>query len=406
MTFYEYNKLPLVTLPELIGNSGFFSDGDWVESKDQDPNGDVRLVQLADVGIGEFLDKSDRFMTSDKAAKLRCSFLKAGDVLIARMPDPIGRACLFPGDTKPCVTVVDVCILRPDPKIVDSNWLLHNINSPIFSNEITKWVTGTTRQRISRGNLSKISFPLPPLPEQKRIAAILDKADNIRRKRHQAIELADEFLRATFLDMFGDLITNSKGWKQRKFCDVCIINPKPEKNVKFNRSSFVSFVPMACVDEKRGQIMNSAKKTYAEVAKGYTFFKNSDVLMAKITPCMENGKAAIAENLINGLGFGSTEFHVLRPQSKVTPEYIFSFIHREPFRLEAKSRFTGTAGQQRVPTSFLKDYEIPVPSIDLQNKFSTFFKKIRKIRQKSEFLIDRNAYLFSSLTQKAFRGEL
>ena len=121
MTFNEYNKLPLATLPALIGDSGFFSDGDWVESKDQDPKGNVRLVQLADVGSGEFLDKSARFMSPEKAEKLKCSYLKVGDVLIARMPDPIGRACLFPGDTKPCVTVVDVCILRPDPKIVDSN---------------------------------------------------------------------------------------------------------------------------------------------------------------------------------------------------------------------------------------------------------------------------------------------
>lgn len=332
--------------------------------------------------------------------------VREGDVLVSTVrPNLNGVACV-PRELDGATASTGFCVLRPKEKKLDGRYLFHWVKTSKFIGEMVRLATGANYPAISDRIVKSSEIPLPSLPEQKRIAAILDKAYAIRRKRQQAIKLADEFLRATFLDMFGDPVTNSKGWKQRKFSDVCIINPKPKKNVKFDRSSFVSFVPMACVDEKRGQIMNSEKKTYAEVAKGYTFFKNRDVLMAKITPCMENGKAAIAENLINGLGFGSTEFHVLRPESEVTSEYIFSFIHREPFRLEAKSRFTGTAGQQRVPTSFLKDYEIPVPSIDLQNKFSTFFKKIRKIRQKSELLIDKNADLFSSLTQKAFRGEL
>jgi type I restriction enzyme S subunit len=90
-----------------------FVDGDWVESKDQDPNGDVCLIQLADVGDGEYFNKSARFLTTSKARALKCTFLKEGDVLIARMPDPLGRACIFPADPKPTVTVVDICIVRP-----------------------------------------------------------------------------------------------------------------------------------------------------------------------------------------------------------------------------------------------------------------------------------------------------
>jgi len=222
MTRLDNNQLKQVTLPCLIGENGLFSDGDWVESKDQDQNGEMRLIQLADVGVGEYLDKSARFMTSEKAEKLKCTYLKEGDILIARMPDPIGRACVFPGDAKLCVTVVDVCILRPDQSFVDSNWLLHRINSPGFNHEISKWVTGTTRQRISRGNLSKISFSLPTLPEQKRIAAILDKADAIRRKRRQAIQLADEFLRSVFFDIFGDPVINPNKWKMKTLGSIAI----------------------------------------------------------------------------------------------------------------------------------------------------------------------------------------
>src|SRR5690242_19759632 len=103
-----------VTLSQIIGKDGIFVDGDWVESKDQDPTGSVRLIQLADVGEGKFVNKSKRYLTIEKATELKCTFLKPGDVLVARMPDPIGRACIFPELGEQCVTVVDVCIIRPD----------------------------------------------------------------------------------------------------------------------------------------------------------------------------------------------------------------------------------------------------------------------------------------------------
>ena len=83
-------------LKEIIPSSGVFCDGDWVESKDQDPNGDVRLIQLADIGDGKFINKSDRYLTKNKARELNCTFLETDDLLIARMPDPLGRACVFP----------------------------------------------------------------------------------------------------------------------------------------------------------------------------------------------------------------------------------------------------------------------------------------------------------------------
>ena len=137
------------TFEEAIGPDGLIADGDWVESVDQDPLGDVRLVQLADIGDGEYLNKSARFLTSTKARELRCTFLEPGDVLISRMADPIGRACIFPGDVKPCVTVVDVCIARPDGTIVDSAWLKYAINEPRFRNVVLSRAVGATRPRIS-----------------------------------------------------------------------------------------------------------------------------------------------------------------------------------------------------------------------------------------------------------------
>ncbi len=164
----------VATIAELIGFKGVFSDGDWVESEDQDPSGDVRLIQLADVGDGRYRDRSSRFLTSIKAAELRCTFLKPGDLLIARMPDPLGRACIFPGDVKASVTVVDVCIVRLESPVC-TRWLMHHLNTPQVRRMIAKLQSGTTRKRISRANLATVKVPIPPLEEQVRIAARLDE---------------------------------------------------------------------------------------------------------------------------------------------------------------------------------------------------------------------------------------
>jgi type I restriction enzyme S subunit len=123
------------------------------------------------------------------------------------------------------------------------------------------------------------------------------------------------------------------------------------------------------------------------VRKGYTHFKNADVLFAKITPCMENGKAAIASGLSSGLGFGSTEFHVLRAKEEVLPEWLFYFVRQPTFRREAKRNFTGTAGQQRVPTTFLSSAAIPVPPIPEQRRIVDLLSRaegIVRLRREAE----------------------
>jgi type I restriction enzyme S subunit len=160
---------------DLISRDGIFCDGDWVESEDQDPTGDVRLIQLADIGDGVYRNRSNRFLTSSKAAELHCTFLEQGDVLIARMPDPLGRACIFPGDGKRSVTAVDVCIIRTGVEGIDHHWLMHFVNSLHFRRSISELQSGTTRKRISRGNLATLSLPIPPTGEQRRIVAKIEE---------------------------------------------------------------------------------------------------------------------------------------------------------------------------------------------------------------------------------------
>ncbi|MER5348915.1 restriction endonuclease subunit S [Kitasatospora sp. NPDC002551] len=164
----------LVSLADLVSPDGIFKDGDWVESKDQDPDGEVRLVQLADIGDGHFRDRSNRSLTQEKAEELRCTFIQEGDILVARMPEPLGRACIYPGSDRHAVTVVDVCIVRPDHRHVNKRWLMWAINSPQVREQILSYQTGTTRKRISRKNLEKVQIGLPPLAEQHRIAEAID----------------------------------------------------------------------------------------------------------------------------------------------------------------------------------------------------------------------------------------
>jgi|GEM_PF-607170 len=154
-----------------------------------------------------------------------------------------------------------------------------------------------------------------------------------------------------------------EGWAWKKMSEISIINPRRPR-IQRNDDDPTSFVPMQAVDELEGKIFQMQIRPYVKVKSGYTFFEENDVLFAKITPSMENGKAAIARGLINGIGFGSTEFHVFHPNPDILPEWIFYYIRRKSFREEAKENFRGAVGQQRVPEDFLTEYPIPLPYPD------------------------------------------
>ena len=145
--------------------------------------------------------------------------------------------------------------------------------------------------------------------------------------------------------------------------DVCTINPKAPT---LEDDLQVSFVPMPRVGEN-GEFDPSEIREYKDVKKGFTYFADGDVLFAKITPCMENGKGAVACGLKNKVGYGSTEFHVLRPNAnKVLDKWLYYLTSWPVFRKEAEKNMTGSAGQKRVPKAFLENYQIEIPSIHTQ----------------------------------------
>lgn len=152
------NSFPLINFKDVtqIG----LKDGDWIESKDQSDCG-VRLIQLADIGEGIFLDKSNRFISEDTFKKLHCFEVKPRDILLARMPDPIGRSCIMPDIRIKCITAVDVCIIRIDEENFNVEYVNYLINTVQLRSKIIELSSGTTRQRISKLNLGNIKIPMP-----------------------------------------------------------------------------------------------------------------------------------------------------------------------------------------------------------------------------------------------------
>lgn len=187
-------------------------------------------------------------------------------------------------------------------------------------------------------------------------------------------------------------------WRRVRLGEVCEINPRLPADLRLQDHTPVSFVPMASVDETSGEIAAPEERPYIDAKKGFTPFAEDDVLFAKITPSMENGKAAIARDLRNGVGFGSTEFHVLRCTDLILPEFVFYFVRQTRFRSWAKSAFIGSAGQQRVPQSFLARIPFLLPTIPEQIQIVGVLNQFHAVRrQRSESLA-----LFESLERALY----
>lgn len=165
------------------------------------------------------------------------------------------------------------------------------------------------------------------------------------------------------------------GWSRCRLKDVALINPRRPSHLDRSDDAHTSFVPMEAVDSVTGTIRKPLMRPFVEIKKGYTFFHEGDVLFAKITPCMQNGKHAIARDLIDGIGFGTTEFHVLRPGHQVVAEWIYYFLRQSALLREATEHFTGAVGQQRLPEDYLANIEILLPPLSEQKRIASILNK-------------------------------
>ncbi len=200
-----------------------------------------------------------------------------------------------------------------------------------------------------------------------------------------------------------------KSWEVTSLADIARINPKISPN-GIDAETEVTFLPMKLVEEVSGRYNGSYIRRFSEVSRGYTHFSDGDVIFAKITPCMENGKVAIVESLRNGLGFGSTEFHVVRLEGELPRKFLFYYLIREGLRQDARKHMTGSAGQLRVPSSYLENLALPFPPLPEQHrivaKIEELFTKLDAgVKALNELKMQLKRYR-QSVLQSAFEGKL
>jgi len=202
------------------------------------------------------------------------------------------------------------------------------------------------------------------------------------------------------------------GWQTKALADVCQIKPpKAEARQRISGKELVSFVPMEDLGINQKILVATQTRSLEDVAGSYTYFADGDVLLAKITPCFENGKLGIADALTNGIGFGSSEYIVFRPSPAVDKEWLYYFLSRQSFREEGAARMSGAVGHKRVSKDFIESYPIPVPSVPEQHRIVAIldeaFDGIATAKANAEKNLQNARALFESHLQSVFteRGE-
>lgn len=219
---------------ELLKNScKVFDDGNWIESKDQSPSG-IRLVQTGNIGFGFFKDKEDksRFISEDTFVRLKCTEILPGDLLVSRLPDPVGKSCVIPDLKIKMITGVDCTIIRTKD-FLKPEFLRYFQMSNSYLKDVDARVTGTTRSRISRKNLGLVEIPIPPLEEQRTIVAKLDQAfasiDQAKANIEKNIANAKELFQSKLNQIFSQ---KGEGWEEKKLGEVVqLTNGRNQKEV-------------------------------------------------------------------------------------------------------------------------------------------------------------------------------
>ena len=254
---------------------------------------------------------------------------------------------------------------------------------------------GATFKEISKSIISNIEIILPSYDVQCTQTQNLKKIDNLIYLRKKVIKEYQLLVKSRFNEMFGDIFDDP----QSKLEDHTELNPNKKELLNFNGN--VSFLPMSNVSEN-GKIDLSINRNIDDVRKGFTFFKDNDVIVAKITPCFENGKGAPVFGLLNGVGFGSTEFHVLRPKNTVNTVWLYHVTMLSKFRLEGERKMTGSGGQRRITKDFINNFKLNIPPLSLQNEFADFVAQVDKSQLAIQKSLEELETLKKSLMQEYF----
>ncbi len=403
-----------------------------IDKKEHENEESVLLCNYTDVYNNETILQDMKFMraTASKNQIIKL-LLKPGDVLATKdseSADDIFVPAIVESSLDNLVCGYHLYHIRTDNEQLYSPFFFRYLQGHLMKVYAENHANGVTRFGISQAPVLSIPVALPNPKEQKHIADFLDEKtaviDEVVKKKKKQIELLKEKRAALItqavtkgldpnvkmkdsgVEWIGEI---PEEWQLIRLRRIVSLNPSKQEAKHIPDETKVSFLPMAKVSSKGLFDADNVLKKI-DVSSGFTYFKNGDVITAKITPCFENGKGALVYGLVNGIGFGSTEFIVIRPSDNIDGKYLYYLIHSDLFRKSGEPWMYGSAGQQRVPDRFIKEFEAPLPSIEeqkeiveqLDQKLSMLDEALKKI-QKSIKLIQEYR---SSLISHAVTGKI
>lgn len=352
--------------------------------------------------------------------------LNNNDILIARSGNTVGKSYIHKSENVnyPCFFAGYMIRFVVDETKIHPAYLFVYTQLPIFK----KWIKATQRTtgqpNINSEEYGNLPIPLPAMEIQKQVVEIYRIAQNTKEGKDKEakflLDSIDSFLIETLAITrnqsfekklaFSTTLSNVLGkrldvssykkhfemisdkYPNKRLSSIVEIDP----TIKFpdiNKDVSISFIPMECIDEEYGEI-NDVREIPISQAKGYTKFGEGDLLWAKITPCMQNGKSAIAKNLKNGKGCGSTEFYVIRPKTdNLLIEYVYLILRHSEVLKAAKGSFGGSAGQQRVSSQYIKSIIIPHPNLQVQQMIIDVVRerkrKAKQLQQEGSIILEK-----------------
>jgi type I restriction enzyme S subunit len=359
--------------------------------------GDIYWATPKDLsGLNEkVISKTDRRITHAGLSSCAAKLLPIDSVLFSSRA-PIGLVAI---NSMTLATNQGFKSFVTDKKRLDPSYLYWWLKSN--RSYINSLGVGATFKEVSKSIVERIEIPLPPLAEQKRIAAILDKADEIRRKREQTIAKLDQLAQSIFVEMFADDFMSSK----QQISDFFSINDNRFDMNKEDKD-LIPFIAMSSVSELSKRVIVNEHRLFADVKKGYTPIKFADLIVAKITPCYENGKMAIVDSIDDDYAFGSTEFHTFRSSNSDLTTLLYYYLKQPNVMFTGARKMKGAAGQKRVPDSFFRNLPFFIPPKSKLDLFNDAINVIKCEINLANEALTQQTQLFASLQHQAFTGNL
>ena len=380
-------EIPLV---EALGPEGLITDGDWIESKDQDPTGKIRLVQLADIGDGVFLNKSRRYVNSETSMRLRCTTLAKADVLIARLPDPLGRACLFPGLPETSIAAVDVCILRPNPKHLRPEWLVAFLNSPRTRAEIQKHAQGATRARVPTGKLKQLRVRPPTLGAQNEVVTSLLASQDAIQCAMNALQRQRLELDCLSHSIIYDSLTSPKRSTHRIGTVLDEVKNGIGSDWKTHAVLGATRGGLAPAKERPGK----HPERYKPVVSGTVFYNPMRILIGSIALVDDDDKPGIT----------SPDYVVLKGKpGQVDSRWFYHWL-RSPHGEQCINSLARGAVRERMLFNRLAEGEIELPDFTAQERASKALAQIKPMRVAIEKQIQELEMMPQKLLAQVFES--